>query len=86
MLKFHHRHKRVLFSGRCRKENQSDKFYCHLVRRSTDKNITEQEVIYVIYVDPDTNLLVMNFFGIAAPEKSQDATGLKEAIISGFSR
>ena len=56
------------------------------MRRSTDKNITEQEVIYVIYVDPDTNLLVMNFFGIAAPEKSQDATGLKEAIISGFSR
>ena len=37
-------------------------------------------------VDPDTNLAVINFFEIAAPENSQDAPGLKEAIISGFSR
>ena len=55
------------------------------MRRSTDKNITEQEVVYVIYVDSDTNLPVINFFEIAAPENSQDAPGLKEAIISGFS-
>ena len=54
---------------------------------STDKSITKQEVIYAIYVDlPDTNLPVMNFFEIAAPENRQDAPDLKEAIISAFSR
>ena len=53
---------------------------------STDKSITEQEIIYVIYVDPDTNLPVMNFFETAASENSQDAPDLKEAIISAFSR
>ena len=35
---------------------------------------------------PDTNLPVMNFFEIAAPENSQDAPGLKKAIFSTFSR
>ena len=29
---------------------------------SIDKSITEQEVIYVIYVDPETNLPVTKFF------------------------
>ena len=53
---------------------------------STNKSITEQEVIYVIYVDPKINLPVMKFFEIAAPDRSQDALGLKEAIISAFSR
>ena len=52
----------------------------------TDKSITEQEVIYVIYLDPDTNLPVMNFFEIIAPENSQDPFGLKEVIIAAFSR
>ena len=60
-------------------------FIAILCDGSTDKSITEQEVIYVIYVDPDTNLPVMNFFKICAPENSRDAPGLKEAIISAFS-
>ena len=50
---------------------------------STNKNITKQEIIYV---DPKINLPVMRFFEIAAPDRSQDALGLKEAIISCFSR
>ena len=37
-------------------------------------------------MDPDTNLPVMNFVKIAAPENSQDAPGLKEAIIWAFLR
>ena len=53
---------------------------------STNKNITEQEAIYVIYVDPKINLPVIKFFEIAAPDRSQDALGLREAIISAFSR
>ena len=46
----------------------------------------QQEVIYVIYVDPDTDLPVMNSFETTAPENCQDAPGLKEVIISAFSR
>ena len=61
------------------------KFIAILCDESTNKSITEQELIYVIYVDPDTNLPVMNFFEIAAPENSQDVPGLKEVIISAFS-
>ena len=60
-------------------------FIAILCEGSTDKSIIEQEVIYVISVDPDANLPVMIFSKIAAPENSQDAPGLKEAIISVFS-
>ena len=67
--KFHHQHSRMLFSARCQKENRSGEFIAILCDRSTDKSINEQEVIYVIYVDPDTGLPVMNFFEIAAPRK-----------------
>ena len=54
-----------------------------LCNGSTNKNITEQDIIYV---DPKINLPIMKFFEIAAPDRSQDALGLKEAIISCFSR
>ena len=74
------------FSGRCQKDNRSGEFCCYLERRANIKKHTEEEVIFVIYVDPDTNLSVMNFFKIVAPENSEDASGLKEAIISTFSR
>ena len=53
---------------------------------STNKSITEQEVVYVIYVDPKINLLIMKFFEVAAPDRSQDVPGLREAIISAFSK
>ena len=56
-------------------------FIAVLCDGSTDKSITKQEVTYIIYVDPDTNMPVMNFFEIAAPENSQDAPGLKEATM-----
>ena len=36
-------------------------------------------------MNPDTNLPVIIFSEIAAPENSQDAPGLKEAIVSTFS-
>ena len=37
-----------------------------------------------MFVDPKANRPVMKFFHIAAPEKSQDARGLKNAIVSAF--
>ena len=46
--------------------------------------MTEQEVIYVSFRDPDTLLPVLKFFNIATPELSQDAVGLKEAIKNAF--
>ena len=42
--------------------------------------------IFVIFDDPETNLSVMKFFEVAAPEDSQDAAGLKEAIILSFKK
>ena len=54
-------------------------FIAVLCDGSTDKSITKQKVIYIIYMDLDTNMPVMNFFETAAPENSQDAPGLKEA-------
>ena len=51
---------------------------------STDQGITEQEVVYVIFTDSETNLPVLKFFHIIAPSASihlhQDAPGLKQAI------
>ena len=44
------------------------------------------QVIFVIFVDPEKNLPVMKFFEVAAPRHSQDAIGLKSAIISAFER
>ena len=72
MSKFHHRHRKVLFLEDVKKK--IGEFYCHLAQQVS--RITEQEVIHIIYVDPDTNLPVMNFFKIAAPENSQDKTHL----------
>ena len=61
-------------------------FIAVLCDRSTNKSITKQEIISVIYIDLKANLPVIKFFEIAASENSQDAPSLKEAIISAFSR
>ena len=73
-----------LFLEKMKKKLELVNFISILCDGSTDKSITEQEVIYVIFVDPETNLPVMKFFEVAAPESSQDAVGLKETIISAF--
>ena len=51
---------------------------------STDKSITEQEVVYVIFTDPETHLLVLKFFHRIVPSVSQDVPGLKQAITDSF--
>ena len=44
---------------------------------STDKDITEQEIVYVIFTDPETHWPALKFFHIIAPSVSQDAPILK---------
>lgn len=75
-----------LFEENMKKKLELVNFISILCDGSTDKSITEQEVIFVIFVDPETNLPVMKFFEVAAPENSQDAVGLKDSIISAFKR
>ena len=75
-----------LFEENTKRKLQIVHFISILCDGSTDKSVTEQEVIFVIFVDPEKNLPVMKFFEVAAPENSQDAIGLKSAIISAFQR
>ena len=51
---------------------------CH---GSTDKSITKREAIYVIYVDPETNLMVMKFFKVAAPAKQPRCVQLERSYL-----
>ena len=74
------------FQRDVKKKIEKVNFAAILCDESIDKSITEHEVIYIVDVDLDTDLPVMNFFEITAPENSQDAPGLKEAIISALSR
>ena len=48
---------------------------------STDASITQQEVINIVFFDPDALKPVLSFFEVAALDESQDATDLKNAII-----
>ena len=50
----------------------------------TDKGIVEQEVLYVIFADPETFKPTLAFFEVIAPPDSQDAPGLKQSIIDVF--
>ena len=53
-------------------------FIAILCDGSTDSSIIEQEVLYVIFTDPETSKLTMNFFEVVAPADRQDAPGLKK--------
>ena len=59
-------------------------FLAVLCDGSTDKSITEQEVVYVIFTAPKTHLPVLKFFHIIASSVSQDAPGRKQAITDYF--
>ena len=51
---------------------------------STENSITEQEVVYVIFTDPETHLPVLKFFHIIVSSVSQDAPILKQALTDLF--
>ena len=70
-------------------ENVKKKFYLVnfitiLCDGSTDNSIIEQEVLYVIFTDPETFKPTMKFFEVVAPADSQDAPGLKNPIFATF--
>ena len=52
---------------------------------STDSSVTEKELIYVIYVDPEKFAPTCSFFAIKEPI-SQDANGIKQAIEESFGK
>ena len=53
---------------------------------TTDASITEQEVVYVFFVDPDTMEPTLTFFECLGLEDSQDANGIFEAIKKAFEK
>ena len=75
-----------LFAENMKKKLELVNFISILCDGSTDKSITEQEAIYVVFLDPVTNLPTLKFFEVAEPEKTQNAEGLHDAILSTFKR
>ena len=59
-------------------------FLAVLCDGSTDKSIAEQEVVYVIFTNPETQLLVLKFFHIIVASVSQNVPRLKQAITDSF--
>ena len=59
-------------------------FIAILCDGSTDNSVIEQEVLYVIFTDPEISKPTMKFFVVVAPADSQDAPGLKNAIFATF--
>ena len=53
---------------------------------STGNSVTEQEVLYVIFVDPETFKPTIEFLEVVMPSDSQDAPGLKDAITATFKK
>ena len=53
---------------------------------TTGTSITEQEVIYVFFVDPDTIEPTLTFFECVGLDDSQDANSLFEAIKKAFEK
>ena len=53
---------------------------------TTDASITEQEVVYVFFVDPDTMEPTLTFFKCLRLEDSQDANDIFEATKKAFEK
>ena len=53
---------------------------------STDNSVTEQEVLYVIFVDPETFKPTIKFLEVVTPSDSQDPPGLNDAITATFKK
>ena len=51
---------------------------------TTDAAIIEQEVIYLLYLDPDNFVPRLSFFTVSELHQSQDAAMLKSAIVNAF--
>ena len=75
---------KYLFEENVKKKLHLVNFIAILCDGSTDNSIIEQEVLYVIFTDPETFKPTMKFFEVVAPADSQDAPGLKNPIFATF--
>ena len=75
---------KYLFEENVKKKLHLVNFIAILCDGSTDNSIIEQEVLYVIFTDPETFKPTMKFFEVVAPADSQDAPGLKNPILQHF--
>ena len=73
-----------LFEEKVNKKLHLVNFIIILCDGSTDNSIIEQEVLYVIFTDPETFKPTMKFFEVVPPADSQDVPGLKKAIFQHF--
>ena len=73
-----------LFDENVKKKSEFVNFISMLCDGSTDKSVTEQEVLFVVFTDPERHLPTMTFFEVFAPEEGQDAPSLKQAIVQTF--
>ena len=73
-----------LFDKLVRENLSRVNFFAILCDGSTDHSITEQEIVYVAYANPDFFQPCLKFCHLASPKDSQDARGLKECILSAF--
>ena len=73
-----------LFEENVKKKLHLVNFIAILCDGSTDNSVIEQEVLYVIFTDPETFKPTMKFFEVVAPADSQDAPGLKNPILQHF--
>ena len=67
-----------------RESKEKINFITILCDGSTGNSVIEQEVLYVIFTDPETFKPTMKFFKVVTPADSQDAPGLKNAIFATF--
>ena len=73
-----------LFEENVKKKLHLVNFIAILCDGSTDNSVIEQEVLYVIFTDPETFKPTMKFFEVVPPADSQDVPGLKKAIFQHF--
>ena len=59
-------------------------FIAILTDGTTDATITEQEVIYLLYLDPDNFVPRLSFFTVSELHQGQDAAMLKSAMVNAF--
>ena len=61
-----------LFEENIKKKIHLVNFIAILCDGSTDSSVIGQEVLYVIFTDPETSKLTMSFFKVVSPADSQD--------------
>ena len=75
-----------LFEETVKKKLELVNFIAVLCDGLADNSVTEQEVLYIIFVDLETFKPTIKFLEAVTPSDSQDALGLKEAITATFKK